>query len=88
MALNAKERVLELDAERRLLKKADVDIEEGWSRVRDQQDRVMSLRTAGLGGLREAEHLLQVMMQTLVEWERHRTLIEQRIAFLEKQSLA
>ena len=88
MALNAKERLLELDAERRLLKKADVDIEEGRSRVRDQQDRVMSLRTAGLGGLGEAEHLLQVMIQTLVEWERHRTLIVQRIAFLEKQPLA
>jgi hypothetical protein len=27
-------------------------------------------------------------IQTLVEWERHRTLIEQRIAFLEKQPLA
>jgi hypothetical protein len=27
-------------------------------------------------------------IQTLVEWERHRALIEQRIAFLEKQPLA
>lgn len=88
MALNARERVLELDAERRLLKKAYVDIEEGWTRLRHQQDRVALLRTAGLGGVPEAEHLLQVMMQTLVEWERHRTLIEQRIAYLEKQPLA
>ena len=88
MALNAKERVLELDAERRLLKKADVEIEEGLTRLRDQQDRVALLRTAGLGGVRQAEHLLQVMMQTLTEWERHRTLIEQRIAHLEKQPLA
>jgi hypothetical protein len=32
---------------------------------------------------REAERLVQLMKQSLIEWERHRVLIEQRIAYLE-----
>jgi hypothetical protein len=74
--------VLELEAEKRLLVKADADIEAGWSRLRNQQDLLSSLQAAG-ENTREAERLVQLIRQTLIEWERHRGLIEQRIAYLE-----
>jgi len=74
---------LELEAEKRLLIKAEADIDAGWNRLRNQQDLVFSLLAAG-ENTREAERLVQLMKQSLVEWERHRGLIEQRIAYLEQ----
>jgi hypothetical protein len=73
---------LELAAEKRLLVKAEADIEAGWTRLRNQQDLLSSLQAAG-ENTREAERLVQLMKQSLIEWERHRVLIEQRIAYLE-----
>ena len=76
---------LELEAEKRLLVKADADIEAGWTRLRNQQDLLSSLQAAG-ENTREAEWLVHLMKQSLIEWERHRVLIEQRIAHLERGS--
>jgi hypothetical protein len=76
-------RILELESEKRLLIKAETDIEEGWARLRNQQDLLVSLRASG-HDVRGAERLVDLLMSTLIEWERHRTLIEQRIAHLQK----
>jgi hypothetical protein len=73
----------ELLREQQLLSKTDTDIEQGWTRLRDQQDLVSKLQTSGRD-IRQAERLMQLTKRTLVEWERHRRLIEQRIAYLER----
>ena len=84
MALSLAECTEQLNAEQRLLVKADRDIEEGWQRIRDQEDRVRDL-TAGGHDTRQAQRLVELLKQTVVEWERHRTLIEQRVIYLREQ---
>ncbi|MCC8935035.1 hypothetical protein CI1B_02410 [Bradyrhizobium ivorense] len=74
----------QLKIEQQLLVKAETDIEEGWTRLRDQQDLMEWLQRAG-HDTKQAERLVNLLKQTLVEWERHRVLIEQRIAYLEGQ---
>ena len=76
-------RTEQLHDEQKQLSKADEDIEKGWSRLRDQQDMVSRLDAAG-HDIKQAERLVELMKHSLVEWERHRRLIEQRIAYLEK----
>jgi hypothetical protein len=77
---------LELEGEKRLLVKADADIEAGLARIRNQRDLLSSLEAAGASS-REAERLVDLMEQTLAQWQRHRALIEQRIAHLEHEVL-
>jgi hypothetical protein len=77
---------LEIEAEKRLLLKADADIEAGWCRLRNQQDLLSSLLAAEKN-TREAEQLLHLMQQALVEWQRRCALIEQPIAYLEHEAL-
>jgi hypothetical protein len=72
---------LEVEAEQRLLLKAEADIEAGWTRLRRQEDLVGWLRSAG-HETGEAERLVELMKCSLLEWERHRVLIEQRVAYL------
>ncbi|OAF11695.1 hypothetical protein [Bradyrhizobium neotropicale] len=84
MALSLAERTEQLKAEQRLLIKADRDIEEGWQRLRDQEERVRDLQADG-HDICQAERLVDLLKQTLVEWERHRTLIEQRVIYLRQQ---
>jgi hypothetical protein len=86
MAMPHRDRIEELSWERKQLSKADLDIEEGWGRLRDQQDLVCQLQSGGRD-TKQAERLEQLMKRTLVEWERHRRLIEQRVAYLEKEVL-
>ncbi|MGL3208407.1 hypothetical protein [Bradyrhizobium sp. BR 1433] len=74
----------QLRSERELLVKADIDIEEGWQRVRNQQDLLDWLQRAG-HDTEQAERLVSLLKRTLIEWERHRTLIVQRVAYLEEQ---
>ena len=74
-------RAEELRQEQALLVKAALDIEQGWGRLRNQQDLVDQLQSAGRDS-QQAERLVALMKQTLVEWERHRRLIEQRVAHL------
>jgi hypothetical protein len=78
------ERARELLNEQDLLVKAELDIEQGWGRLRNQQDLLVELQGTGRD-TRQAERLVQLMKQTLVEWERHRRLIEQRIALLKAE---
>lgn len=75
-------RAEELRQEQALLVKAELDIEQGWGRLRNQQDLVDQLQDAGRDTV-QAERLVALMKQTLVEWERHRRLIEQRVAHLQ-----
>jgi 2,3-bisphosphoglycerate-independent phosphoglycerate mutase len=74
----------ELQTERDQLAKAELDISAGWSRLRRQQQAVVDLR-AGRHNTQQAERLVAVTSETLVEWERHRVLIEQRIAHLQER---
>jgi hypothetical protein len=83
-AANTVEQLLD---EQKLLLKAEDDIEQGWSRLRDQQDLVSERQRTG-SDTRQGERLVQLMKQTLVEWGRHRRLIEQRIAYLERETSA
>ena len=73
----------ELRREHDHLVKAEAGIEQGWGRLRNQQDLVHELESAGRDTV-HAERLVQLMKESLVEWERHRHLIEQRIAHLER----
>jgi len=77
-------RAEQLRAEKVLLVKAETDIEDGWKRLRNQQDLLRELRAGG-HDTKQAERLVGLLMQTLVEWERHRTLIVERVAYLEKE---
>ena len=74
----------QLHVEQQLLSKADSDIEQGWTRLRGQEDLLSWLQATGRD-TREAERLVQLMKSTLIEWERHRGLIEQRVAYLQRQ---
>ena len=87
MAISLTERTAQLNAEQRLLVKADKDIEEGWQRIRDQEDRVRELMAGG-HDTRQAQRLVDLLRQTLIEWERHRVLIEQRVALLRQEVAA
>ncbi|SFH69874.1 hypothetical protein [Bradyrhizobium sp. Gha] len=84
MAVSLAERTEQLNAEQRLLVKADSDIDEGWLRIRSQEDLVRELRAGG-HDTRQAERLVDLLKQTLLEWERHRTLILQRVQFLQRE---
>jgi hypothetical protein len=64
--------------------KADTDIEEGLKRPHNQQDLSVDLQAGG-HDTTQAERLVILLEQTLLQWEHHRTLIEQRIAYLESE---
>ena len=85
MAVFAESRVEELRSEKELLIKAECDIEEGWKRLRNQQELVLELQAAG-HDIKLAEHLIELLKSTLVEWKRHRVLIEHRVAYLERET--
>jgi multidrug resistance efflux pump len=74
----------QLMVEKALLIKAEKDIEEGWRRLRNQQQLLNELQASGHNS-KEAERLAGVLQQTLIEWERHRVLIQERVAYLEGQ---
>ena len=78
------ERTEQLHVEQRLLVKADADIDDGWLRIRSQEDLVRELRAGG-HDTRQAERLVDLLKQTLLEWERHRTLIVQRVNYLQRE---
>ncbi|WP_128926218.1 hypothetical protein [Bradyrhizobium guangxiense] len=81
MAMSLAERAEQLNAEQRLLEKADQGIDDGWRRIRDQEDRVRELMAGGQD-TRQAQRLVDLLKQTLIEWEHHRVLIEQRVNYL------
>ena len=77
------ERDAELAFERIQLTKADIDIEQGLKRYLNQQDLVAELQFRGQD-TRQAERLVELLGQTLAQWECHRNLILQRIDHLEE----
>ncbi|OKO80224.1 hypothetical protein AC629_27750 [Bradyrhizobium sp. NAS80.1] len=84
MTISLAERTEQLHAEERLLVKADADIDQGWQRIRNQEDLVRELQAGGHDS-GHAERLVDLLKQTLVEWERHRTLILQRVNYLQRE---
>lgn len=84
MAVSIVERTRQLREEQDLLVKADLDIQEGWERIRKQEELVRGLEGSGYDS-RQAERLVDLLKQTLVEWERHRTLIIQRVSYLQQE---
>jgi hypothetical protein len=72
----------ELKSEQRLLVKAEADIDAGWTRLRNQQDLLACLQSSGQNTT-DAVRLFELLKLSLLEWERHRALIEQRIAYLQ-----
>jgi hypothetical protein len=78
------DRAEQLRAEKALLLRADSDIEQGCRRLRNQQDLLLKLQAAG-HQTTQAVRLVAVLQQTLVQWERHRMLIEERVAYLERE---
>lgn len=77
------DRAGQLSAEKDLLVKAEKDIEEGWQRLRNQQVLLNDLQAGGHDS-RQAERLVRLLQETLIEWERHRVLIEERVTYLEQ----
>jgi hypothetical protein len=75
----------QLRVEKAQLRKAEQDIEEGWRRLRNQQQLLSDLQAGG-HDFSQAERLVLLLQQTLAEWERHRVLIEERITYLEHLS--
>lgn len=75
----------QLRLEKDLLIKAEKDIEEGWRRLRNQEQLLNDLLAGGHDAT-QAERLVLLLQQTLTEWERHRVLIEERVHYLERQS--
>ncbi len=73
-----------LDLEQRHLQKADSDIDAGRKRVIEQENRLARLQADG-HDCRQAGQLVELLKQTLSEWERHRVLIEQRLDYLQRQ---
>jgi hypothetical protein len=78
------DRAEQLRIERAILLKADADIEKGWERLRNQQELLIALENAG-NDTEQSARLVGLLQRTLVEWERHRILIQERIAYLEKE---
>lgn len=77
----------QLRLEQQLLVKADADIDQGRRRVDEQEDRLVRLKVDG-HDVRQANQLVELLKQTLSEWEQHRVLIEQRIDYLQQQVTA
>jgi hypothetical protein len=67
--------------EEALLHKANEDIEAGRSRLRDQEHLILTLKASGRPTV-EAERFVALLRGTLTEWEIHRGLIAQRLAYL------
>jgi hypothetical protein len=72
----------QLRLEHQHLLKADADLDSGRKRLAEQEDRLARLQADG-HDWRQARQLVEILKETLHEWERHRVLIEQRIDYLQ-----
>ena len=72
----------ELDRERQALVKSGIDISEGEGRIARQLMLRTEMRAKGLDTY-EAERLLDLLRQTLAQWQAHHVMIVDRIAYLE-----
>ena len=73
----------EIKAERSELERVHCELELGRNRLQSQRQLVAHLREQGRD-VTQAERLAGLLDQTLEQWELHRSLIEQRIAYLER----
>jgi hypothetical protein len=73
----------QLLSEEKQLVKAETDIQEGRVRLRRQQQLLSHLQTIGYE-TGQCERLIDLLKETLTEWERHRGLIKERIAYLRR----
>jgi len=80
--MSAAEWAEELRAEKALLLKSQNDIDRGRQRLHDQENLLLELRADG-HETRQAERLVELLKDTLVQWERHHVMIAERIAYLE-----
>ena len=71
----------EIRAEELQLCQATADVSAGQARLRNQECLLADM-TAGSRAVPEAERFVALLKGCLVEWERHRVLIEQRLAYL------
>lgn len=72
---------LEMRAEEDQLRRSHACISAGLRRLRQQEDLIRHLKAAARPA-GEAERLGALMRDNLAQWERHRALIEQRLAYL------
>ncbi|WP_063828202.1 hypothetical protein [Bradyrhizobium sp. ORS 285] len=77
----------EIRAEEMQLRKAVADILKGRTRLRNQERLVAAMgqpcaSSVGHRTKQEAERLAVLIRESLAEWERHRALIQQRLAYL------
>ncbi|WP_257165800.1 hypothetical protein [Bradyrhizobium sp. SRS-191] len=84
---SADDTAAEIRSEETQLRKAVADISEGRMRLRNQQLLVAEMHERGTApadcSRREtAERLTVLLRDSLIEWDRHRVLIEQRLAYL------
>lgn len=70
--------------ERELLLRTDAQIEGGLHRLHAQERLVSQLQASGRNTV-AAERLRTMLESILAQWERHRELIAQRIAYLENE---
>ncbi|BAM88912.1 conserved hypothetical protein [Bradyrhizobium oligotrophicum S58] len=71
-------------AEELQLRQAKADVSAGQARLRDQECLLVDM-TVGSRTVPEAERFVALLKGCLVEWERHRVLIEQRLAYLKER---
>ena len=77
------QRNAEIEAERSELERVGAEMARGRNRLENQRQLVADLRVQGRD-VAQAERLAGLLDQTLQQWECHRSLIEQRIAYLER----
>jgi hypothetical protein len=69
-----------LASERAILAKAECDLRDGEETVRRH---LASMEAQGFEGNADAERLCQMLQDVLVQWTRHRGMIQERVAYLE-----
>ena len=74
----------EIRAEELQLRKANADVSAGQARVRNQECLLADIAEQSTAA-RQGERLVALLKGSLIEWERHRVLIEQRLTYLRER---
>lgn len=72
---------IEIRTKQDQLRRSNASISAGLRRLRKQEDLIRRLKAAARP-TGEAERLGALLRDNLAQWERHRALIEQRLAYL------
>ena len=76
------QRNAEIATEKSELERVDAELKLGRNRLQNQRQLVADLRMQG-HDVTQAERFAGLLDQTLQQWECHRSLVKQRIAYLE-----